>query len=87
MAFYKLFYLWFCVSSGQLKKQDFTGNLRDTLYMRVIVIIIPTNLVTNSLLSFFSLSLIPKTRQIFLRFVYSASHALLQKHAEFNRFF
>ena len=85
-AFYKLLYLRFCVSNdqGTLCSKDFTRNLRD-FYMKTIVTIIPTNLVTNSL-SFLFCSfvetknknhifskLVVWLREIFLCFIYSES--------------
>ena len=59
-VFYKLIYLQFCVSSDQWKytvSQILCSRLyakfeRD-FYMKIIACIIPTNLFTNSLLSFF----------------------------------
>ena len=66
--------------------------------MKMMVNIIPTNLVANPLLSFFSLSQKSKrvmkfsktwwsgTKKLFY-FLFTASHALLRKNAEFNRLF
>ena len=56
-AFYKLFYSRFCDSSDQWKK-DLQFNRH--FYMKIILTIIPTDLVTNSLLSFFCPFLKPK---------------------------
>ena len=68
-AFYKLFCLRFCVSSDQWKntmKQRFYKEFMRHLYMKIIVTIIPTNLRTNSLLSFFCPFVETKTKsQIF----------------------
>ena len=68
-AFYKLFCFRFCVSSDQWKntmKQRFYKEFMRHLYMKIIVTIIPTNLRTNSLLSFFCPFVETKTKsQIF----------------------
>ena len=68
-AFYKLFCLRFCVSSDQWKntmKQRFYKEFMRHLYMKIIVTIIPTNLRTNSPLSFFCPFVETKTKsQIF----------------------
>ena len=64
--------------------------------MKIIKTIIPTNLVTNSLLPFFVLSYKPKTRfrfsanwwsgnEKYFLFLFIASLALLQSLTEFNR--
>ena len=55
MAFFKLFYLRFCVSSDQLKNivwQRFYKEFERDLYMKIIVTKIPANLITNLLSSF-----------------------------------
>ena len=64
--------------------------------MKIIVTIIPTDLVTNQLLTLFVLSYKPKTRirfsaswwtgnEKYFRFLFVASRAQLQSHVEFNR--
>ena len=58
-ALYKLCCSRFFVSSDQRIKhcrKDFTRNYERDFYVKMIVTIIPTNLVTNSLLPFFVLS-------------------------------
>ena len=54
MTFCKLFYLRLCFSSDHLKsneQQRFQRQYKKHFYMRVILILIPTNLVTNWFLS------------------------------------
>ena len=64
--------------------------------MKIIVTIIPTDLVTNLLYPLFVLSYEPKTRiwfstswwsgnEKYFCFLFIASRALLESHAEFNR--
>ena len=83
------------ISEKTLCSKGFTSYLT-YFYTKIIVIIIPTDLVTNVLLSIFVLSQKPKTRIKFSASwwpgnekcfcsLFTASGALLQSHAEFSR--
>ena len=76
-------------------KNTFPYKFERYFYMKIIVTIIPTDLVTNFFYPLFVLSCTPKTRIRFSRswwsgnekyfcFLFKASCALLQSHAEFN---
>ena len=96
-AFWRLlFYLHFCKSSNQWKStqyQKFYFKFERYFYIKIIVSVIPTDLVINSLLSSFCYK--PKTTIKFPKswwsgnnkyfcFLFIASRVLLQSHAEFN---
>ena len=78
------------------KTQTFYKEFEIHFYMKIIVTIILTNLVTNSLLSLFCPFVETKTKnQIFSKivacnktyfcFLFLASRALLQRYAKFNK--
>ena len=97
-VFYRLFYLQFCDSSEKtLCSKGFTSNLRD-IFTKIVVTIIPTDLVTNLLVSSFCPFLQTKTRiwfsaswwsgnKKYFCLLFMESRALLQSHTEFKDFY
>ena len=68
---YRLFYYGFVIqlmSKKTLYRKTFTSNLRDLFYMKIIVTIMPTDFVVNSLLTLFCPFLETKNKdQVFIR--------------------
>ena len=93
-AFYRLFYLQFCYLSDQSKntvQQRFCYQFEEYLYIKTVVTIYPTGLVTNWLLSSFCPFLKTKFSASCWSgykkqscFLFIASRTLLQSHPKFN---
>ena len=67
MAFYRLFYLQFVIQvicEKTLCSKGFTKQLKRYFYMKIIVTIIPTDLVTNLFLSTFCAFLQTKNKTL-----------------------